>query len=186
MKHGVFNDDGQCIYLVTTADGPHGGVAIPDALDAVPSTLLWLIDGKVVQVEPPSETRSSLKDLASAAMNAVNVEYVACMGAVANAYPLHERESWPIQLSEAKDLMTTGSGATTPWIDQCAAQRGLDRMELAQRIVAKDTAYREVSGFFSGVRQWHEDRVDTLLQSGEDGREDLANYDALRGWAPAA
>ncbi|MDH0048625.1 hypothetical protein [Comamonas terrigena] len=185
MKYGVFSEAGQCLYLVACADAPLGGIAIPDALDAVPSALLWLLDGEVVQVEPPQEAPSSLKDLADAAMATVNAEYVVRMGAVANAYPLHERESWPIQLAEAKDLMTVGDNAVTPWMDQCALQRGLTRLELAQRIVAKDTAYRQVSGFFSGVRQWHEDCIDLLLQQGEEARADLQAYDHLQGWEPA-
>lgn len=58
----------------------------------------------------------------------------------------------------------------------------MDRMELAQRIAEKDAAYRTVSGFLSGVRQWHEDCIDMLLEEGEDAREALQVYDHLQGW----
>lgn len=127
----------------------------------------------------------SLNDLADAAIAAVNAVYAEHMGAIANAYPKSERESWHIQLAEAKDLMTMGDSAVTPWMDQCAHQRGLTRLELAERIVAKDTAYRQVSGFFSGLRQWHEDCIDLLLQLGEEARAELQDYDHLQGWVPA-
>lgn len=134
----------------------------------------------------------ALGELAAIALAAVNAQYVKLMSAVANPYPLHERESWPIQLQEA-NLLLSYSGTElpipedlkTPWIDQCAHQRGMTRMELAQRIVSKDTAYRTVSGFLSGVRQWHEDRIDLLLGQGEQARDELQAYDHLQGWARA-
>lgn len=130
----------------------------------------------------------SLKELAAAAMGAVNAEYSRRMGAIAEAYPVHERESWPVQLQEANllllyaDVVPIPETVKTPWIDQCAHQRGLDRMELAARILAKDEGYRTVSGFLTGVRQWHEDCIAMLLQEGEDAREALQGYDHLQGW----
>ena len=129
-----------------------------------------------------------LADLASAAMAQVNAEYTKRMGAIAEAYPLHERESWPVQLQEANlllsyaDVVPIPETVKTPWIDQCAHQRGMDRMELAARIVAKDEGYRTASGFLTGVRQWHEDCIAMLLQDGEDAREALQGYDHLQGW----
>ena len=137
--------------------------------------------------------KKSLLDLASIAQSQVNAEYTKRMGAIAEAYPLHERESWPVQLQEANLLLLYADTAVpvpetvkTPWIDQCAHQRGLDRMELAARIVANDEGYRTVSGFLTGVRQWHEDCIDMLLQDGEDAREALQGYDYLQGWEQSA
>ncbi len=128
-----------------------------------------------------------LQELASAAMVQVNAEYTRRMGAIAEAYPVHERESWPVQLQEANLLLSYAGlpipdSVKTPWIDQCAHQRGLDRMELAARIVAKDEGYRTVSGFLSGVRQWHEDCIDMLLNDGEGARQELQSYDHMQGW----
>ncbi|WP_343629106.1 hypothetical protein [Comamonas aquatica] len=132
-----------------------------------------------------------LQELASAAMVQVNAEYTKRMGAIAEVYPLHERESWPVQLQEANLLLSYADVAPipetvkTPWIDQCAHQRGMDRMELAARIVAKDEGYRTASGFLSGVRQWHEDCIDLLLQEGEGARDELQAYDHQQGWERA-
>lgn len=130
----------------------------------------------------------SIQELAVTAMTEVNAEYINRMSALASPYPLHERESWPIQLAEAQTVLVypggeLPDGVTSPWIDQCAHQRGLSRLELAQRIVAKDTAYRTVSGFLSGVRQWHEDCIDLLLQKGEESRYALQAYDHMQRWA---
>ena len=105
-----------------------------------------------------------------------NDEYTRRMSAVALPYPQYERESWPIQLQEAQTLVADPA-ATTPWIDACAAQRGMDRGELAQRILAKDSAYRVISGQLTGARQAHEGAIDSL--------SDLLaakSYDVTVGW----
>ncbi len=146
-------------------------------------------EAEALAILNPPET---LQDLTSAAQALVNAEYSRRMGAISEAYPLHERESWPVQLQEANllllyaDVVPIPETVKTPWIDQCAHQRGLDRMELAARIVAKDEGYRTVSGFLTGVRQWHEDCIDMLLQDGEDAREALQGYDYLQGWEQSA
>lgn len=155
--------------------------------DQVPADMLLLTPEEVAEHLNPSKT---LAELASAAQALVNAEYSRRMGAIADAYPLHERESWPVQLQEARDLMLYAglpvpNNIKTPWIDQCAQQRGMDRMELAARIVAKDEGYRQISGFLSGVRQWHEDCIDLLLEDGEEAREELQVYNHLQGWVPA-
>lgn len=139
----------------------------------------------VVTYGPPK----TLQELAAAAMAQVNAEYTLRMGAIADGYPLHERESWPVQLQEARAVMDyvdadapVPEALKTPWIDQCAAQRGLAREELAARIVAKDAGYRQISGFLSGVRQKHEDEIAALLAAGEESREALQDYWYMEGW----
>lgn len=157
-----------------------------EELSMVPGDMELLTPEEVLDHLNPVKT---LAELASAAQALVNAEYSRRMGAIAEAYPLHERESWPVQLQEANLLLLYAETAVpvpetvkTPWIDQCAHQRGLDRMELAARIVAKDEGYRTVSGFLTGVRQWHEDCIAMLLQEGEDARDALQGYDHLQGW----
>ena len=124
----------------------------------------------------------SLQALANLALSLVNAEYTNRMAALAHGYPLLERESWPVQLQEARDAMAFGADAVTPWLEQCAALRGLTREELATRIVAKDRAYRQLAGFLSGVRQKHADEIAALLAAGEASRESLQNYWYLEGW----
>lgn len=122
-----------------------------------------------------------LADLAAAAQRKVDAEYTRRMGALANSYPSHERESWPVQLAEAQALQAD-EAAATPWIDQCASKRGLERVELAARILQKDAAYRQISGSLTGTRQWHEDQIAALLEQGEGARAALTNYNHLQGW----
>ena len=106
----------------------------------------------------------------------VNEQYAQRMNAVALPYPQYERESWPMQLQEAQSL-AADPAAATPWIDACAAQRGLECSELAQRILAKDAAYRFISGQLTGARQAHEDAIDALTSIAA-----AQAYDLGRGW----
>lgn len=106
----------------------------------------------------------------------VNEQYAQRMSAVALPYPQYERESWPIQLQEAQAL-AADPAAATPWIDACAARRGLERSELAQRILAKDAAYRFISGQLTGARQAHEDAINALQDLA-----DLQLYDVTTLW----
>ena len=108
---------------------------------------------------------------------ALTAEYERRMQAIAAGYPPSERESWPVQTSEAYALLADPQ-ASTPWIDAASAARGLDRVELAQRIVAKDAQYRVYSGTLSGVRQRIEDQIDA---AGDD-QAALQVIDVTQGW----
>ena len=99
------------------------------------------------------------------------------MQAIAAGYPPSERESWPVQTSEAKALLADAN-ASTPWIDAAATARGVDRLELANRIVAKDAVYRVISGTLSGVRQRIEDAIDAA--AGDE--QALQAIDVTAGW----
>lgn len=106
----------------------------------------------------------------------VNTIYQNRMAAIADGYPLHERESWPVQLEEAHALQADPEAAT-PWLDACAAARGLDKTELARRVLEKDAAYRVISGNLSGIRQRHEDAI-ALLETVEQAQA----YDVHAWW----
>ncbi|QOQ84558.1 hypothetical protein INP81_07485 [Comamonas thiooxydans] len=124
--------------------------------------------------EPPT-----IEQLKADLQARVNGQYTQRMNAVALPYPQYERESWPIQLQEAQALVADPA-AVTPWIDACAARRGLARTELAQRILAKDSTYRFISGELTGARQAHEDAINALLVL-----EELSSYDVTQGWPEA-
>ena len=111
---------------------------------------------------------------------ALTAEYERRMQAIAVGYPPSERESWPVQTSEAHSLLA-GSTASTPWIDAAASARGLDRIELAQRIVAKDAQYRVFSGTLSGVRQ----RIEDAIDAAGDDQAALKAIDVTAGWPEA-
>jgi hypothetical protein len=104
-------------------------------------------------------------------------EYERRMQIIAAGYPPSERESWPVQTGEAHALLADPVAAT-PWIDAAAAARGLDRVELAQRIVAKDDAYRVIHGTLTGARQALED----VIGAAGDDVQALQAIDVTTGW----
>lgn len=145
--------------------------------DNVPEgkVVLWVGDGWVVgdpprNIGPAVQTRDTL-------LAALEAEYERRMQIIAAGYPPSERESWPVQTSEARALLADVL-AVTPWIDAAAAARGLDRQELAGRIVAKDGAYRIIHGALTGARQRIEDEIDA---AGDDV-EALAAIKITAGW----
>lgn len=133
----------------------------------------YVVDGAVVPV-PAAPTPTSrwvphertyvdlysLDDARRDALQRVNAGYAAAVGMLAAGYPAGERESWPVQTSEAAALQANDQ-AVTPWIDAAAQARGLTRADLAARIVALDTAYRAIHGQLSGTRQRLEGVIST-------------------------
>lgn len=165
---------------------------------------IYLIPGNALEAEPPEPTggrwprvidgawvladreSGEPQDMPEAEAlrhdlrTALNAEYERRMQAIAAGYPPSERESWPVQTSEAAAMLVDPE-ASTPWIDAAATARGVDRLELANRIVAKDAMYRVISGTLSGVRQRIEDQIDA---AGDD-QEALQVIDVTAGWPEA-
>lgn len=104
-------------------------------------------------------------------------EYERRTKAISDGYPNSERESWPVQISEARALHED-STAHTPWIDAAASARGMARAELALRIVALDTAYRTFHGALTGARQRIEDTIDAAAGN----LAALSAIDVTEGW----
>lgn len=132
-----------------------------------------LISGKygpILPFVPPKISSGGLRI-------ALTAEYERRMQAIAAGYPPSERESWPVQTQEAKALLADAQ-ASTPWIDAAATARNIDRIELANRIVAKDAMYRVFSGTLSGVRQRIEDAIDAAAGDAQA----LQAIDVTAGW----
>ena len=182
MKIQAHTVDARGVYLFTSEVdkyGPQPPVAIYGELPTAQEghTRIW--QGEWVQVLDADVPTAAAPAVVSAhAMRlALTAEYEQRMQAIAAGYPPSERESWPVQTQEAKALLADAN-ASTPWIDAAASARGLDRIELAQRIVAKDAQYRVISGTLSGVRQRIEDQIDA---AGED-QSALKAIDVTQGW----
>ena len=184
------------------ADGWFTGLALLNDSDLSPlEPGVYLIPGNALEAEPPEPTGGRwprvvdgvwvLADRESGEpqdmpgeealrhdlRTALTAEYERRMQAIAAGYPPSERESWPVQTSEAYTLLVDAT-ALTPWIEAAATARGVDRLELAQRIVAKDAMYRVFSGTLSGVRQRIEDQIDA---AGDD-QAALQVIDVTAGW----
>ncbi|MBX9833630.1 MAG: hypothetical protein K2X78_11380, partial [Burkholderiaceae bacterium] len=69
-------------------------------------------------------------------------------------------------------------GALTPWIDAAAEARGINRAELAARIVTLDNAYRTIHGALTGARQ----RIEGQIDSAAEDLAALVAIDVKVGW----
>lgn len=182
-----FNEDG---YFTGSAELPPGAAGVnPEVatLDPLPEFNrltdrarridgAWTVEAIPLPEPQPEPEPPTIEQVKASLQVHVNGEYTKRMNAVALPYPQYERESWPIQLQEAQALAVDPT-ASTPWIDACAAQRGLERGELAQRILAKDSTYRFISGRLTGARQAHEDAIEALQDLA-----DLRLYDVTTLW----
>ena len=169
LEHGVYLIPGGA--LEAEPPEPTGG-RWPRVIDGA-----WVLaDRESGEQQDMPETDALRHDLRTT----LTAEYERRMQAIATGYPPSERESWPVQTEEAKTLLADPT-APTPWIDAAASARGLDRVELAQRIVAKDAQYRVISGTLSGVRQRIEDQIDA---AGDD-QTALQAIDVTAGWPEA-
>lgn len=121
---------------------------------------VWSITDKIFSETELNQMFSQEKELA---FKRVNLGYSLAVGSVIASYPILERESWPSQVSEAK-LVLANSTEATPWIDAAAISRGIDKTELANKIVAKDLAFRALSGNFSGIRQRLETQIEAIIE----------------------
>lgn len=172
-ESGVFSGSVQCDPF-----GPLPHRATTDApVGDPPEGEVWLWVEKWVAGEMPVQGASQNTPNAHQLRTALTTEYERRMQSIAAGYPPSERESWPVQTSEAYALLADAQ-ASTPWIDAAATARGLDRVELANRIAAKDSQYRVISGTLSGVRQRIEDQIDA---AGDD-QAALQAIDVTQGW----
>lgn len=186
----TFDADG---YYMSSSEMPPGAAGVNPAvatLDDLPPfnpethrarrvSGAWVVEVIPVPEPGPEPELPTIEQVKADLQVRVNSQYAQRMSAVALPYPQYERESWPIQLQEAQALAADPEAAT-PWIDACAAQRGLECSELAQRILAKDSAYRFISGQLTGARQAHEDAIEALQDL-----EALRSYDETQGWPQA-
>ena len=82
---------------------------------------------------PPSNARA-------VALERIDVSYRAAVNALTGSYPEEEVRSWPKQEAEA-NAWAADPDASTPWIDSAAAARGISRAALADKILARASAF---------------------------------------------
>jgi hypothetical protein len=102
----------------------------------------------------------SLDALKNGALAGINRDYEAEFAAIKAQYPDAERESWPIQLSEAAALAEDPQ-APTPFLDALLLARGFGetKAELAAKVQAKNQAYSVLSASLTGKRHALERQV---------------------------
>lgn len=95
-----------------------------------------------------------------------NCMYEAAASMLKFGYPPSEIDTWGIQREEALNWHADNS-RPTPWIDNAALVRGLDRVELATRIVRNTGMFVSASSFLTGRRQGIEDAITAATTQAE-------------------
>ncbi len=107
---------------------------------------------------PPKTEAEKLAEAQQAAMRRVNAAYEAELASIRSEYPESEQMTWDKQEREARAFLAD-SATATPLLDAMATGRGMDKTELATRIIAKADAWMQASGLATGKRQALEDQV---------------------------
>lgn len=115
----------------------------------------WLDAGNTLA---PAKTQDDAKASALAVINAACEKAIAAIQA---SYPASEVLSWPKQEAEAR-YYVADPGAATPLLDALAEARGIDKAELARRVILKADAFAQYSGSAIGKRQALEDALNAL------------------------
>ena len=105
--------------------------------------------------------QSAAGQMKAAAIARINVSYQAAVKAMTSGYPEDEINSWPKQETEARAWLQD-SNAHTPWIDGAAAERGISKAELVDRIIANAALFAPMHGQLTGKRQKLCDEVAAL------------------------
>lgn len=128
------------------------------AMQRNPGDTLDVVNDRVVVVPKPAPTLGELK---AARLADISKGYEQAIAALQARYPAGEILSWPKQEAEARAVVAD-SGAATPLLDALAEARGIDKAELAARVILKADAFAQYSGTAIGKRQALEDALNAL------------------------
>jgi hypothetical protein len=109
-----------------------------------------------------------------AKLTAINAECDRLINVAVASYPEMEKLTFAKQESEARAFVAN-SVAPTPMMDALAMNRGITKVDLANRIIAKADFFATYAGEVIGHRQKLEDRVNAP-------NADLSDIDPLAGW----
>ena len=111
--------------------------------------------------QPEPEPLPTPDDPKASALSVINASCEQAISAIQSGYPVSEVLSWPKQEAEARSYVADPS-AHTPLLDALAEARGIDKADLAARVILKADAFAKYSGAAIGKRQALEDALNAL------------------------
>lgn len=114
------------------------------------------------------------KTLRKQKMSEVNAAFENAMLSVRSEYTESEIMSWAKQESEARKWLRDNT-YTTPLIDLIADARGLDKLDLINKVVLKADQYAYATGVAVGRRQQLEDQVNAIAV-GQESKLDQIKF----------
>jgi len=134
----------------------HGQPQELPACDAAAAELLATLD-------LPASEAAQLDAARAERAAAARIDADQLLATLSVSYPEREVSSWPQQVKDAEAIQADET-ATTPLLDALASARGIDRVDLAARVLTKADAYAQASGVIIGARQ----RIEDLLEAAQD------------------
>ena len=109
---------------------------------------------RVVRDDDPDVVARKLKEAHAAKLAEVMAGYSAAFAPIEAIYPREERETWPIQLEEARAVLADPD-AETPMLSIMVAVRGKGETiaEFAGVVMANNTMYRQFAAYITGQQQ---------------------------------
>lgn len=94
----------------------------------------------------------------------VEEKYNVDVSAITSLYPLHERETWGTQLSQAKLFLQTSNEADAPFLKVLASAEGGTVLDFANAVVAKSVIYENLMAIKLAEKRAYENEL--LLEIG--------------------
>lgn len=123
----------------------------------------WLVETLPVPAPDPGPTLAQQKSLKFAEIEQAAEAAVAPITA---AYPIAERDTWPIQEAEAV-AWTANSTAPTPILNAIATARGQTLAAVAANVLTKAAAFKALAGATFGKRKAKRDLIDAATTAAE-------------------
>lgn len=120
-------------------------------------------DGYPVAIDPPPLTLTELKRLK---FSEIEQAAEAAIAPITSAYPIAERDTWPIQEAEAV-AWTANPTAATHILNAIATARGQTIADVAANVLTKAAAFKALAGATFGKRKAKRDLIDAAATAAE-------------------
>lgn len=119
--------------------------------------------------------KADKSEFRGALLHQINIECDRIIGSLVAVYPRFEIDTFPRQDIEARAFLIDPDSAT-PLLDALSDNRGIDKAELAGKIIENSDAYSAYAGAVIGYRQ----KLEIAVNASSDS--DLSSIDIASGW----
>ena len=122
----------------------------------------WIIETLPVAV-PVAPYVPTLDDVKRLKIAEIELASEAAIAPITSAYPIAERDTWPIQEAEAV-AWTADSLAPTPMLNAIASARSLPLADVVANVLVKAAAFKSLAGTTFGNRKSKIDQVNAATR----------------------
>ena len=120
----------------------------------------WAALGVTVREETYDLPERTLEQAKTEKLREVNAMCDSLMRYIVDTYPESEVLTFDQQVTEAERYLASGNDVDCPLLVSLGKARGVELSYLVNRVMAKHSAFSNISGSVIGQRQAYEDRLD--------------------------